>query len=51
VVTDARGASENEVVVFLKRALGEDELIPGAKIVGGAMAVQFMGDACPTLNY
>ncbi len=36
---------------FKKRALDESKLIPGARIVGGAMLVEFMGDACPSLSY
>ncbi|MGX5872216.1 DsrE family protein, partial [Burkholderia gladioli] len=36
---------------FKKRALDEDQLIPGARIVGGAMLVEFMGEACPSLSY
>ncbi|CAM2157027.1 DsrE family protein [Paraburkholderia tropica] len=36
---------------FKKRSLDEDKLIPGAKIVGGAMLVEFMSEGCPSLSY
>jgi predicted peroxiredoxin len=36
---------------FKKRALHEDQLIPGAKTIGGATLVEFMGDTCPSLSY
>ncbi|WP_028228480.1 DsrE family protein [Paraburkholderia ferrariae] len=36
---------------FKKRGLDENNLIPGARIVGGAMLVEFMGEACPSLSY
>jgi uncharacterized protein len=36
---------------FKKRTLDEDKLIAGARIVGGAMLVEFMGDTCPSLSY
>ena len=37
---------------FKKRALDEDKLIAGAKIVGGAKLVEFMGDGvCPSISY
>ncbi|MGI4855626.1 MAG: DsrE family protein [Janthinobacterium lividum] len=36
---------------FKKRALDEAQLIPGAKIVGGAMLVEFMGNGSPSLSY
>jgi uncharacterized protein len=36
---------------FKKRGLDENNLIPGARIVGGAMLVEFMGETCPSLSY
>lgn len=36
---------------FKKRGLDENNLIPGAKIVVGAMLVEFMSEACPSLSY
>lgn len=36
---------------FKKRGLDEDNLIDGAKIVGGAKLVEFMGEACPSVSY
>jgi uncharacterized protein len=36
---------------FRKRALDEERLIPGARIVGGAMLVEFMSDGCSSLSY
>lgn len=36
---------------FKKRNLDENNLIPGAAIVGGAKLVEFMGDACPSMSY
>jgi predicted peroxiredoxin len=36
---------------FKKRTLDADKLIAGAKIVGGAMPVEFMGKACASLSY
>lgn len=36
---------------FKKRSLDENNLIPGAAIVGGAKLVEFMGEACPSMSY
>ena len=36
---------------FKKRGLDEDNLVAGAKIVGGAKLVEFMGDGVPSLSY
>jgi uncharacterized protein len=36
---------------FKKRTLDENNLIPGAAIVGGAKLVEFMGEACPSMSY
>jgi len=36
---------------FKKRDLDENNLIPGALVVGGAKLVEFMGEACPSLSY
>lgn len=36
---------------FKKRGLDEGALIPGAKIVGGAMLVEFMSSGCPSISY
>ncbi|WP_044563995.1 DsrE family protein [Azospirillum sp. B4] len=36
---------------FKKRGLDEDKLVPGAKIVGGAKLVEFMGDGAPSVSY
>lgn len=36
---------------FKKRALDEDDLVAGAKIVGGAKLVEFMGDGAPSVSY
>ena len=36
---------------FKKRALDEDKLIAGAKIVGGAKLVEFMSDGAPSICY
>lgn len=36
---------------FKKRALDEDNLVAGAKIVGGAKLVEFMGDGVPSISY
>ncbi|MDE1150139.1 MAG: DsrE family protein [Azospirillaceae bacterium] len=36
---------------FKKRGLDEDNLVPGAKIVGGAKLVEFMGDGAPSVSY
>lgn len=36
---------------FKKRGLDEDNLIDGAKIVGGAKLVEFMGEAAPSISY
>ena len=36
---------------FKKRALDEDKLIAGAKIVGGAKQVEFMSDGAPSICY
>jgi len=36
---------------FKKRQLDENNLVPGAVIVGGAKLVEFMGDACPSVSY
>jgi predicted peroxiredoxin len=36
---------------FKKRNLDENNLIPGAAVVGGAKLVEFMGDACPSMSY
>lgn len=34
-----------------KRGLGEDNLVAGAKIVGGAKLVEFMAGGCPSVSY
>ncbi|MGU3494162.1 DsrE family protein [Xanthobacteraceae bacterium A53D] len=36
---------------FKKRALDEDNLVAGAKIVGGAKLVEFMGEGIPSISY
>jgi predicted peroxiredoxin len=36
---------------FKKRNLDENNLIPGAAVVGGAKLVEFMGEACPSMSY
>lgn len=36
---------------FQKRSLDENNLVPGAVVVGGAKRVEFMGDACPSVSY
>jgi len=36
---------------FKKRKLDENNLIPGAAVVGGAKLVEFMSDSCPSLSY
>ncbi|OZI77209.1 DsrE family protein [Bordetella genomosp. 12] len=36
---------------FKKRALDENKLIPGAKIVGGAKLVEFMSEGAPSISY
>jgi len=36
---------------FKKRGLDEDNLVDGAKIVGGAKLVEFMGEAVPSISY
>lgn len=36
---------------FKKRGLDEDNLVAGAKIVGGAKLVEFMGDGVPSISY
>ena len=37
---------------FKKRKLDENNLVPGATIVGGAKLVEFMSDgACPSVSY
>lgn len=36
---------------FKKRGLDENNLVPGAVIVGGAKLVEFMGEGCPSLSY
>ena len=36
---------------FKKRALDEDNLVGGAKIVGGAKLVEFMSDGVPSVSY
>ncbi|AKQ57683.1 DsrE family protein [Bordetella hinzii] len=36
---------------FKKRALDENKLIAGAKIVGGAKLVEFMSDGAPSISY
>lgn len=36
---------------FKKRSLDENQLIPGATIVGGAKLVEFLGDGCPSISY
>lgn len=36
---------------FKKRELDENNLIPGAAIVGGAKLVEFMSDSCPSMSY
>ncbi|WP_142850410.1 DsrE family protein [Telmatospirillum sp. J64-1] len=36
---------------FKKRGLDEDNIVPGAVVVGGAKLVEFMGEACPSVSY
>ena len=36
---------------FKKRSLDEDNLVAGAKIVGGAKLVEFMGEGAPSISY
>jgi predicted peroxiredoxin len=36
---------------FKKRGLDENNLIPGAVIVGGAKLVEFMADGVPSISY
>lgn len=36
---------------FKKRSLDENNLVPGAAVVGGAKLVEFMGEACPSVSY
>ncbi|MDQ7777005.1 MAG: DsrE family protein [Paracoccus aminovorans] len=36
---------------FKKRGLDEDNLIAGAKVVGGAKLVEFMSDGAPSICY
>ena len=36
---------------FKKRGLDENNLVPGAVIVGGAKLVEFMGEGAPSISY
>lgn len=36
---------------FKKRALDENNLVPGAVIVGGAKLVEFMSEGAPSISY
>jgi predicted peroxiredoxin len=36
---------------FKKRGLNEDNLVPGAVIVGGAKLVEFMSEGAPSVSY
>lgn len=36
---------------FKKRALDEENLVAGAKVVGGAKLVEFMSDGVPSVSY
>ncbi len=36
---------------FKKRGLDEENLVSGAKIVGGAKLVEFMGEGIPSISY
>lgn len=36
---------------FKKRGLDEENLVAGAKIVGGAKLVEFMGEGIPSISY
>ncbi len=36
---------------FKKRGLNEDNLVAGAKIVGGAKLVEFMSEGSPSISY
>lgn len=36
---------------FKKRGLDENNVVPGAIVVGGAKLVEFMGEACPSVSY
>jgi uncharacterized protein len=36
---------------FKRRKLDENNLVPGAVIVGGAKLVEFMGESCPGISY
>lgn len=36
---------------FKKRGLDEENLVDGAKIVGGAKLVEFMGEGIPSISY
>lgn len=36
---------------FKKRGLDEENLVDGAKIVGGAKLVEFMGEGAPSIGY
>lgn len=36
---------------FLKRKLDQNQLIPGAKIVGGAKLVEFLAGGTPSVSY
>jgi predicted peroxiredoxin len=36
---------------FKKRGLDENQLVPGATIVGGAKLVEFLSDGSPSVSY
>ena len=36
---------------FKRRGLDETAIVEGAKIVGGAKLVEFMGESCPSVSY
>lgn len=36
---------------FKKRALDENNLVAGARVVGGAMLVEFMSEGAPSISY
>lgn len=36
---------------FRKRGLDEDNLVPGARIVGGAVLVEYLSDGAPCISY
>lgn len=49
--TDAGGQIYVCSPCFKKRKLDENNLIPGALIVGGAKLVEFLGEGAPSISY